>query len=324
MGVVIGETAEIGDDVHALSGRDPGRHLARAAASATRRSSDGVIVGAGAKVLGAVHRRRRRAHRRQRGGAEGGAGRRHDGRHPGAPGRRAAAARAEAPPAFLPYGTPATTFPTRSRARSAALLDEVAALAGAGRRSSNASARSARAAEPRGAVADEPARRSAKEQVMRLSTKGRYAVMAMVDLAKHGSGEPGRRWPRSPSGRRSRCPISSSSSPSCARRGLVKSVRGPGGGYLLGARRRRDPHLRHHPRGRRADPRHALHARRADRLPRQPEPMSDPRSVGGARQPDPPLSELGDARPMCASSASSARSGVAPARQRPRPPIAAQ
>jgi Rrf2 family iron-sulfur cluster assembly transcriptional regulator len=25
---------------------------------------------------------------------------------------------------------------------------------------------------------------------MRLSTKGRYAVMAMVDLAKHGAGRP--------------------------------------------------------------------------------------------------------------------------------------
>ena len=31
---------------------------------------------------------------------------------------------------------------------------------------------------------------SAERDVMRLSTKGRYAVMAMVDLAKHSEGEP--------------------------------------------------------------------------------------------------------------------------------------
>ena len=37
------------------------------------------------------------------------------------------------------------------------------------------------------------------------------------------------------------------------RSGLVKSVRGPGGGYLLAHRPERDPHRRHHPRGRRAD-----------------------------------------------------------------------
>ena len=68
---------------------------------------------------------------------------------------------------------------------------------------------------------------------MRLSTKGRYAVMAMVDLAKHGTRRRRSRWPRSPSARRSRCPIWSSFSPSCARAAWCKSVRGPGGGYLL-------------------------------------------------------------------------------------------
>jgi len=61
---------------------------------------------------------------------------------------------------------------------------------------------------------------------------------------------------------------------------LVKSVRGPGGGYLLAYTGSGDAHLRHHPRGRRADPRDALHARRAGRLPRQQEPLPDPRPLG--------------------------------------------
>lgn len=68
---------------------------------------------------------------------------------------------------------------------------------------------------------------------MRLSTKGRYAVMAMVDLARHGNGKPvalaeiaGRQeislsYLEQLFGR-------------LRRNGLVKSVRGPGGGYLMG------------------------------------------------------------------------------------------
>lgn len=68
---------------------------------------------------------------------------------------------------------------------------------------------------------------------MRLSTKGRYAVMAMVDLARNGNGKPvalaeiaGRQeislsYLEQLFGR-------------LRRNGLVKSVRGPGGGYLLG------------------------------------------------------------------------------------------
>jgi Rrf2 family iron-sulfur cluster assembly transcriptional regulator len=67
---------------------------------------------------------------------------------------------------------------------------------------------------------------------MRLSTKGRYAVMAMTDLARQGRSVRCR-WPRSPPGRRSRSPTWSSCSPACGRGGLVKSVRGPGGGYRL-------------------------------------------------------------------------------------------
>ena len=67
---------------------------------------------------------------------------------------------------------------------------------------------------------------------MKLSTKGRYAVMAMVDLATQSEGQPvaladvAERQEISLSyleqlfGKMRRC-------------GLVKSVRGPGGGYLL-------------------------------------------------------------------------------------------
>jgi Rrf2 family iron-sulfur cluster assembly transcriptional regulator len=67
---------------------------------------------------------------------------------------------------------------------------------------------------------------------MRLSTKGRYAVMAMVDLAQHGGGAPV-----------SLAEIAERQAISLSyleqlfaklrRGGLVRSVRGPGGGYLL-------------------------------------------------------------------------------------------
>jgi len=67
---------------------------------------------------------------------------------------------------------------------------------------------------------------------MRLSTKGRYAVMAMVDLAQH-AGE----GPVCLSEIAERQEISLSYLEQLfaklRRGGLVKSVRGPGGGYLL-------------------------------------------------------------------------------------------
>src|ERR1700722_13378630 len=67
---------------------------------------------------------------------------------------------------------------------------------------------------------------------MRLSTKGRYAVMAMVDLAQHGSG-----GPVSLAEIAERQEISLSYLEQLfaklRRGGLVKSVRGPGGGYRL-------------------------------------------------------------------------------------------
>jgi Rrf2 family iron-sulfur cluster assembly transcriptional regulator len=67
---------------------------------------------------------------------------------------------------------------------------------------------------------------------MRLSTRGRYAVMAMVDLAKHSAGKPV-----------ALAEIAESQEISLSyleqlfarlrKGGLVKSVRGPGGGYML-------------------------------------------------------------------------------------------
>jgi Rrf2 family transcriptional regulator, iron-sulfur cluster assembly transcription factor len=67
---------------------------------------------------------------------------------------------------------------------------------------------------------------------MRLSTKGRYAVMAMVDLAQHGHG-----GPVSLAEIAERQEISLSYLEQLfaklRRSGLVRSVRGPGGGYLL-------------------------------------------------------------------------------------------
>ncbi|HEV8015732.1 MAG TPA: Rrf2 family transcriptional regulator [Stellaceae bacterium] len=67
---------------------------------------------------------------------------------------------------------------------------------------------------------------------MRLSTKGRYAVMAMVDLAKHCSGEP---ISLAEIAERQEISLSYLEQLFAKLRAgnLVKSVRGPGGGYLL-------------------------------------------------------------------------------------------
>lgn len=67
---------------------------------------------------------------------------------------------------------------------------------------------------------------------MKLSTKGRYAVMAMADLAKHSAGRP-----VSLADIAARQEISLSYLEQLfarlRRNGVVRSVRGPGGGYLL-------------------------------------------------------------------------------------------
>ncbi len=68
---------------------------------------------------------------------------------------------------------------------------------------------------------------------MRLSTKGRYAVMALVDLAKHSDGAP---IALAEIAERQEISLSYLEQLFAKLRvaGLVKSVRGPGGGYLLG------------------------------------------------------------------------------------------
>lgn len=67
---------------------------------------------------------------------------------------------------------------------------------------------------------------------MKLSTKGRYAVMAMVDLATHSKGHP---VALADIAERQEISLSYLEQlfAKLRRGGLVKSVRGPGGGYLL-------------------------------------------------------------------------------------------
>lgn len=67
---------------------------------------------------------------------------------------------------------------------------------------------------------------------MRLSTKGRYAVMAMVDLAMHSDGKP---VALAAIAERQEISLSYLEQlfARLKRSALVKSVRGPGGGYLL-------------------------------------------------------------------------------------------
>ena len=67
---------------------------------------------------------------------------------------------------------------------------------------------------------------------MKLSTKGRYAVMAMVDLARHSNGNP---ISLAEIAEREEISLSYLEQlfAKLRRGGLVKSVRGPGGGYLL-------------------------------------------------------------------------------------------
>ena len=67
---------------------------------------------------------------------------------------------------------------------------------------------------------------------MRLSTKGRYAVMAMVDLAQHANGTP---VSLAEIAERQEISLSYLEQLFALLRksGLIKSVRGPGGGYLL-------------------------------------------------------------------------------------------
>ena len=67
---------------------------------------------------------------------------------------------------------------------------------------------------------------------MRISTKGRHAVMAMVDLACHGGEKP---VPLADVAQRQKISLSYLEQlvAKLKKNGLVKSMRGPGGGYLL-------------------------------------------------------------------------------------------
>ena len=67
---------------------------------------------------------------------------------------------------------------------------------------------------------------------MKLSTKGRYSVMAMVDIAAHTEGKP---IALADVAERQEISLSYLEQLFSKLRhgGLVKSVRGPGGGYLL-------------------------------------------------------------------------------------------
>jgi len=69
-------------------------------------------------------------------------------------------------------------------------------------------------------------------RTMKLSTKGRYAVMAMADLARHGAGRP---VTLAEIAERQEISLSYLEQlfARLRRSGLVRSVRGPGGGYRL-------------------------------------------------------------------------------------------
>ena len=91
---------------------------------------------------------------------------------------------------------------------------------------------------------------------MRLTTKGRFAVTAMIDVAMHGTNGP---VTLAAVSERQKISLSYLEQlfGKLRRAGLVDSVRGPGGGYSLARGRGVDVGRRHHHRRRRADRRHA-------------------------------------------------------------------
>ena len=128
------------------------------------------------------------------------------------------------------------------------------------------------------------AERRSRSSSMRLTTKGRFAVTAMIDLAL-----------RSNNGPVALAAISQRQQISLSyleqlfgklrRHELVESTRGPGGGYSLGRQGGRDHGGRHHRRGRRADRCHRL--RRQGKLHgRRQRPVHDARPVGQPERED--------------------------------------
>ena len=129
MGVVIGETAEIGDDCTLYQDVTLGGTSLERGQKRHPTLGNDVIVGSGAQVLGPFRVGDGARIGAARGGAEGGPGRRDDGRHPGAAGRARArgARRRAAEPIFAPYGFTGEIPDPIARALNA-LLDEVTAL----------------------------------------------------------------------------------------------------------------------------------------------------------------------------------------------------
>lgn len=225
MGVVIGETAIVGDDVTLYQGVTLGGtklHKGKRHPTLER----GVIVGSGAQILGPFT-----VGQEARIGAnavvlaEVPAGVTMTG-IPAKPaltrdkGRAANSRPMARRPTAFPTRSPAPSTPSRPRSPSFA-----AALSSWKPRNSPSMP-----ARPSASPAPEPAKGDGS---MKLSTKGRYAVMAMVDLARHGAGHP-----VSLADIAERQEISLSYLEQLFARlrknELVRSVRGPGGGYLLG------------------------------------------------------------------------------------------
>ena len=122
---------------------------------------------------------------------------------------------------------------------------------------------------------------------MKLSTKGRYAVMAMVDLAKASGSHGGGPIVLADIAERQEISLSYLEQlfSKLRKAGVVLSTRGPGGGYRLarpaGELRIADimavPRLRPSPRGgRRAGPRDPLSRRHRQGLLERRQPLCDP------------------------------------------------
>ena len=128
---------------------------------------------------------------------------------------------------------------------------------------------------------------------MRLSTKGRYAVMAMADLAGHAPNTAPRQspwpWPISPSARKFRCPIWNSSSPNCGAAAWSPACADPAAATAWRGRRTNCASPTSLWRWTSRSPRPAAN-RQLQRLHQDRGTLPDPRSVGRVGTADPCLS----------------------------------